>query len=64
MRCESDDFIQTIDDQDKMWCTFMCEGQKGGKSYLVERKRRGSERERQIAWVQRSGHSHKQLTEM
>ncbi len=26
MRCESDDFIQTIDDQDKMLCTFMCEG--------------------------------------
>ncbi len=25
MRCESDDFIQTIDDQDKMCCAFMCD---------------------------------------
>ncbi len=25
-RCESDDFIQTIHDQDKMLCAFMCEG--------------------------------------
>jgi len=25
-KCESVDFIQTIDDQDKMFCTFMCEG--------------------------------------
>jgi hypothetical protein len=25
-RCVSDDFIKTIDDQDKMLCTFMCEG--------------------------------------
>ncbi len=26
MRCVSDDFIKTIDDQDKMLCAFMCEG--------------------------------------
>jgi hypothetical protein len=25
-RYESDDFIQTIHDQDKMLCAFMCEG--------------------------------------
>jgi hypothetical protein len=53
-RCESDDFIQTID-QDKMLWAFMCEGKKGEKSYLAERKRRGSVREslggRGIAWV-------------
>ena len=45
-RCESVDFIETIDDQDKMFCAFMCEGLKGGKSYLVERMRRGSVRDR------------------
>ncbi len=26
MRCESVDFIQTIDDKDKNICAFMCEG--------------------------------------
>ncbi len=45
-RCESDDFIQTIDDQDQMLCAFICEGKKGGNSYLAERKIRGRERER------------------
>ncbi len=25
-RCESDDFIQTIDAHEKMLCAFMCEG--------------------------------------
>jgi hypothetical protein len=54
-----------------MLCAFLCEGWKGGrKSYLTERKREKEMcvRERElsrggIAWVQRSGHSHKQLTE-
>ncbi len=32
MRCESADFIQTIHDQNKMCCTFMCEGQKGERA--------------------------------
>ena len=45
-RCESVDFIQTIDDQNKMFCTFMCEGCKREKSYLAERTRRGSVRDR------------------
>ncbi len=26
MRCVSDDFIKTIDAQEKMLCAFMCEG--------------------------------------
>ncbi len=60
-------FIQTIDDQDKLFCAFMCEGWKGEKSYIAEREKRMCERqslgEKGIAWVQRSGHSHKQITE-
>jgi hypothetical protein len=54
--------------QDKMLCTFMCEGYGEEESQLPERQgkrvcERESLRERRIAWVQRSGHSHKQLTE-
>jgi len=39
-------FIQTIDDQDKLFCAFMCEGWKGEKSYIAERERRGCARDR------------------
>ncbi len=48
MKCESDDFIQTMNEQDKMLCTFMFEGQKGGKGYLTERMKIGSVREREL----------------
>ncbi len=47
----------------------MCEGLKGGKSYLAGRARerkceRQSLGEKGIVWVQRYGHSNKQVTEM
>jgi hypothetical protein len=65
MRCVSNDFIENNDDPGQ---TGMCEGYKGGESYLAERQRkrkceRESFQEKRMVWVQRTGHSYKQLTE-
>jgi hypothetical protein len=62
MRCESVDFIQTIDDHDKNLCAFMCEELTSGENEKRKCKRQSSG-EKRIAWVQRSGHSHQQITE-
>jgi hypothetical protein len=68
-RCESVDFIQKIDDQDKKPLRFYVWRMERGKELTSrENEKRKWERqslgEKGIAWVQRSGHSHKQIMEM
>ncbi len=62
----SNDFIEINDNSGQDVVRFYVIER--GESYLVERQRkrkceRESLQERRIAWVQRSGQSHKQLTE-